>query len=383
MKKFIFTVISLLLVACAAPTPAPAYHSAPQTQNAPSPAPRAQAAWQAQLSAPVNSSPVVSGDLIIVAAADGKIHAVHAADGSAAWTYSERKVWDASINADETKVCAAAQGKEIFCLEAQSGKLMWSTALDFEVQSRLALTGERIYAPATLAGEGMQTNFGGRVPLIALHAETGQILWQTPTDNYILRRPAVSGDFILTGGAYQLPDKPAGEEGTALYAFNADGSLVWEYKSNDGLMRWLETDGERVYFSAATETIYALNLQNGEKIWKSAPGYWMQFPALQDGQIFFGSGDEVFHALNSATGKEIWSHAINPSALSQIGRPILRGDEIWFHAVTGEVYALNVQSGEQIASFKTEHSVRVGGVIFDSFYIFGDAEGILYAYSIP
>ncbi|GAB4538413.1 MAG: hypothetical protein Fur002_01890 [Anaerolineales bacterium] len=383
MKKIIFLAASLILTACAAPTPtpAPAFHNLP-----PSAAPSTQTAppvWQARLSAPVNASPMLSGDFVIVPTADGQIHAVRAADGSAAWTFSELKAWDASVNADESKVCAGAQGKQIFCLDAQSGKLIWSAALEFEVQSRLALTGERIYAPATLAGEGMQTNFAGRVPLIALDSATGQILWQAQTENYILRRPAVYGDLILTGGAYQLPDKPAGEVGTAVYAFNADGLLVWEYKSNDGLMRWVETDGERAYFSAATETIYALNLTDGKKIWESAPGYWMQFPALQDGQIFFGSGDEVFHSLDAASGKEIWSSAINPLSLNQIGRPLLRGDKIWFHAVTGEIYAFNARSGEQMAYIKTGHSARVGGVVFDALYILGDSEGNVYAYSIP
>ncbi|MBK8781791.1 MAG: PQQ-binding-like beta-propeller repeat protein [Anaerolineales bacterium] len=340
--------------------------------------------WTARLSGSVNTAPLISGDLVIAPTADGVIHAIYAENGSAAWTYSgETKIWDASVNADESKVCAGMEGRQVFCLDAKTGVPLWTATLELEVQSRLALTPDRVFAPTTHAGTGLENDFNAQASLIALNAENGEVIWETVTDNYILRRPVLNGEVLITGGAYQESNKPAGEVATRVYAFNVeDGSVIWKYESGDGLLRWVETNGDVVTFSAATETVYALSLADGQLLWQSNPGYWMQFPVMQDGQIFFGSGDEIFHALNASNGQEAWSHKINISSLNQIGRPILRENVLWLNSVTGEIYALDKNNGERLAYLNTGHSSRVGGAVYGSLYILGDPEGNLYAYAI-
>jgi|GEM_PF-1340378 len=381
----------VILGACASPsspTSTPSQQNAPEQSQSITPMETqvevADPVWTASLSGAVNAAPLVSGDLVIVPTADGVIHAVQAETGEIAWVYSgEAKVWDASVSVDETKVCAGVEGRKVICLDAKTGSPLWTAALELEVQSRLALTPDRIFAPTTLAGPGLETDFNGQASLIALDALNGNIIWQSPTENYILRRPVVNGNLVITGGAYQLKDKPAGEVATRVYAFNInDGSMLWQHQSNDGLLRWVESNADVVVFSAATEILYALNLNDGQLLWQAGPGYWMQFPVMYNGQIFFGSGDEIFHAYNASTGQETWSHEISLSALNQIGRPILQGDTIWFNSVTGEIYALNLSNGERLITVTTGQSSRVGGALYGSLYIMGDPDGKLYAYDI-
>jgi outer membrane protein assembly factor BamB len=379
------------LISCSStssPTPPPSLQDAhPQPQTSPlsgTPAERTSPVWVAQLSGAVNTSLLISGGLVIVPTADGMIHAVHAETGEIAWVYSGgEKIWDASVNADEDKVCAGAQGRRVICLDSKTGNPLWSALLELEVQSRIAITSDRVLAPTTHAGSGVETDFNGQAALVALDASSGQIVWQSLTENYILRRPVVNGNVVITGGAYQLPGKAAGEIATRVYAFDLeDGSLLWMHESKDGLLRWVETGGDVVTFSAATEIVYALRLEDGQLLWRSSPGYWMQFPAMQDGLIFFGSGDEIFHALDASTGREAWSHTINLSSLNQIGRPIIRGNALWFNSVTGEIYALDRITGERLAYLNTGTPSRVGGALSESFYFMGDPEGNLYAYRI-
>ena len=343
-----------------------------------------QAVWLVKLSDAVNASPLVSGGLIIVPTADGAVHAVRADSGEIAWVYSvEPKFWDASVNVDEDRVCGGVQGRQVICLDAKTGDPLWSTSLDLEVQSRVALSPGFVFAPTTRAGSGLETDFRGQTALVALDAASGQIVWQGPTENYILRRPVVNGNIVVTGGAYQPPDKPDGEVVTRIYAFNVeDGSPLWEYQSNDGLLRWLESNEEVIAFSAASETVYALNLKDGTLLWEFGPGYWMQFPAMQDGRIYFGSGDERFQTLDASTGDLAWQQSISLSSLNQIGRPFIQDDRIWFNAVTGEIYALDLATGEIVQHLVTGRSVRVGGAIYQDFYILGDADGNLSAYKI-
>lgn len=382
----IVSTIVVFLAACASPASSPAATQDQEQTQSSMPTDQvkiAQPIWMAQTTAAVNASPMIAGDLVIVPTADGVIHAIEARSGKNAWSFSELKVWDASVNADSEKVCAGAEGKKVFCLDMKTGSLLWTVTLDLEVQSRIAFGSELIFSPTTRAGTGMKNDFQGGASLVAIHAKTGEIAWQALTENYILRRPVINGEIVITGGAYQPEGKPDGEVSTRIYSFNIkDGSMLWEYLSEDGLTRWVDSTDDLVFFSAASETVYALDLADGTLLWKYGPGYWMQFPVIQSGKIYFGSGDEVFHAFSTTTGQEIWAHAINASSLNQVGRPIIREDTLWFNAVTGEIYGLSTETGERVAYFSTGHSARVGGTMFESLYIFGDPEGNVYAYDV-
>lgn len=379
-------IAAVFLAACASPASVPVATQGQEQPQSSVPTEEvmiAQPLWSAQTTAAVNASPIVAGDLVIVPTADGVIHAIDARSGKSVWSFSELKAWDASVNADSEKVCAGAEGKKVFCLDLKTGSLLWNVVLDLEVQSRIAFGSDLVFAPTTRAGTGMKNDFQGGASLVAIHAKTGEIAWQSLTENYILRRPVVNGNIVITGGAYQPEGKPDGEVSTRIYAFNInDGSMIWEYISDDGLVRWVDSADDLVFFSAATETVYALNLADGALLWKYGPGYWMQFPAIQGERIYFGSGDEIFHAFNVSTGQETWAQAINASSLNQVGRPFIRENTIWFNAVTGEIYGLSLETGERVAYFSTGHSARVGGTMFESFYIFGDPEGNVYAYDI-
>ena len=377
-----------LLIASCAPSTAtpPSPHVQPQlpTSTAPTQPSISSPVWTAQLSDAVNTAPFISGDLVIVATANGVIQAVHADSGEIAWEFSsETKVWDASVNGDETRVCAGMMGGLVTCLDSLTGEPIWTVEIGQEVQSSIALTPDRIYAPTTLAGPGLTNDYGGQASLFSLDAVTGEIVWNAITDNYILRSPVVNGEVILTGGAYQVDKQTPEKINSRIYALSViDGSVLWKYESNDGLVRWVASKGDVVTFSAATETVHTLSLSDGQPIWNFGPGYWMQYPVLHDGQIYFGSGDEVFQALDASSGELIWQHSISMSSLNQMGLPLLRDEQIWFNSVTGEIYALDVKTGEQVQYLFTGRTARIGGALYQNLYILGDPDGKLSAYQI-
>ncbi|HNN12310.1 MAG TPA: PQQ-binding-like beta-propeller repeat protein [Anaerolineales bacterium] len=339
--------------------------------------------WTSHVSAAVNTSPLLSDNLVIFPTADGQISVLNSDSGDPAWQYSGQTVWDTSVNADAERVCAGVKGGKIVCLNALTGEELWTIEIGIETQSKIAMTKEVLYIPTTWAGSGLDADYSAPAELVALNASTGEILWRSVTENYILRRPVVNGGLVITGGAYQPANLPAGEVATRIYAFNlSDGDLAWTYESKDGLVRWVDSAGDIVIFSGATETVHALDLQDGHLIWDFGPGYWMQFPLIDNGRIFLGTGDEIFHAINASTGIEDWSHNINPASLNQVGRPSLLDGILWFNAITGEIYAVDVEGGKRAAYFATGFSVRVGGVVYQSYYIMGDADGNVHAYKV-
>jgi outer membrane protein assembly factor BamB len=144
----------------------------------------------------------------------------------------------------------------------------------------------------------------------------------------------------------------------------------------------LATSGETVAFAGHSEIVRGLDLATGQLAWSFGPSYWMQFPAVADGQFFLGTGDERFHALESTTGKQLWEQSIDLDSLNQIGRPLLQDDLILFNAVTGDIYGLRQTDGVQVLHLETGITARVGGALYENLYIMGDAEGVLYAYAI-
>ena len=393
LRKYLLLNVLLccVLAACSAPGPAPTSSSkvhqlstTPLAADVPENVESIQPIWKTLLTGAVNVAPVVLDDLVITATADGRIHAVDAATGAMVWRFEPtERLWDASLRAAESKICVGLQGGLVTCLDPETGEPLWITAVGQEVQSRPALEDGKLYVPTTHVGTGLENNYDGKASLISLDAGTGKVLWEAETDNFILRRPVVAGDRVLTGGVFKGPVED-GEAGLSrIYAFDkSTGEELWVHESEDGLMRWLVDADDIVAFSGGSEVVRALNPESGNLEWSFGPSYWMQFPAVAGGLVLMGTGDERFFALDAATGEVVWDQSIDLDSLSQIGRPLLRDGTIWFNAVTGDIYALQQSDGKQIAHLNTGITSRVGGALFENLYIMGDPEGALYAYEI-
>lgn len=328
----LITFIAAMLTACsgadspaAAPTPIPDNQSAVEIaqETAVSPTnPQAIPIWQTQLSAAVNVTPVVMNGRVFVATADGTIHAVDAATGNKIWELRPEngRLWDASLQVGEGKVCAGLEGGLITCVNAADGQPLWTTELGIETQSRSALVDGTLYVPTTWVGTGTANDYDGEAVLYALDATTGNILWSTPTGNYILRRPIVADDLIITGGANVAVDSEDNDDYNSpsrIYALDvANSEPVWVHESDDGLLRWLIATEDVVAFAGRSEIVQALNLTNGKPVWNFGPSYWMQFPVLANGVFYMGTGDERMHALDAATGHQLWEQSIDLDSLN-------------------------------------------------------------------
>lgn len=385
------------LIACAnspnlppepTPTPAANVHSAVEIGTTAVSPTTAVPRWQIALNSAVNVTPVALGGQVFVATADGTVHAVDAATGHKIWELRPEngRLWDASLRAAEGKVCAGLEGGLITCVGAVDGQPLWTAELGIEVQSRPALVDGILYVPTTWVGTGTPNDYEGQAVLFALDATTGNILWQAATENYILRRPIVAGNLIITGGTDTAAEGENSSDYNSpnrIYAFDkTTGDVVWVHESDDGLIRWLIATDEVVAFAGRSEIVQALSLADGQPVWRFGPSFWMQFPALANGIFYLGTGDERFHALDAASGSPLWEVSIDLDSLNQIGQPLIQGDTIWLNAVTGDIYGLRWADGRQVAHLETGLSIRVGGALFEDLYIMGDAEGGLYAFEM-
>ena len=61
--------------------------------------------------------------------------------------------------------------------------------------------------------------------------------------------------------------------------------------------------GDRVYFSARNNKVYALNAKTGEKLWEFKSKNWMDAPPIvADNKVYIGAFRSKIYVLNARTG---------------------------------------------------------------------------------
>ncbi len=291
--------------------PAPEYPPAPATL------------WKYDLGAATWAPPVVADDTVYVGTGAGKFHAVHAADGTAAWTWSGANGIDGGATVAADTVYFVDTKMNLVALNRADGALRWSVSLHDE-----ALAGKpapdnptfnhRAATPLLLDGVIYCGSSDGG--LYALDAATGQKLWR-----HDAKAPVFSG---------------IGVHGTDTLMFGTmDGSVVLldcrtrqetlRVKTGGGVVTTPVVVNGRLVVGSRDYLLYGFNLADGSVAWKFS--YWFSWiestPVLRDGLLYVGASDySRVTALDPATGRAVWStpvHGMN------WGSPLVTADAVF------------------------------------------------------
>jgi hypothetical protein len=106
-----------------------------------------KARWSFEAGEGIWVSPVVHLGLLMFGARDGVFHAVDAAGGRERWRFQtgDRILTSASVSEDGRRVVFASEDMHVYCLEAETGKLLWKSR-------KMAGVTVRDYAPVIVRG---------------------------------------------------------------------------------------------------------------------------------------------------------------------------------------------------------------------------------------
>lgn len=198
-------------------------------------------------------------------------------------------------------------------------------------------------------------------------------------DRYI-SKALVWDDQVFVGSA----------DGT-LYVLGLDGSLHWKYVTGHAIWGAPLSDGKAVYVASMDHSIYALDPQNGNLIWKTEDlgGQLVAQPALSDSGVLylgaFGSrtdnpdrGSRLV-AVDSANGQILWS---TPTRGWVWATPLLVDNVLYFGDNEGFIYALDAQTGavvwQQQPDTSANRAIIGAPVILDDRLYFGSKAGLLH-----
>lgn len=272
-------------------------------------------------------SPAVAGGRAYLRAESnntGRLVALDLLSGTEVWQFTPRRL-SSEVNSyfgghlgspviAEGAVFVGA-GKELYALDAATGKTRWEFAAQDFVTSSATVAGGRVFI------SDFKFVYG-------IDQASGALLWTYPANSAISFSAVATDDMVLV---------TSGEKVAALGA--ADGTVRWELaRPGEKLIPAAITD--ELAFVKSTERLYALRLSDGREVWQFHDINFVSLPAVAGGQVFLVQGmggATAVVALDSGSGRELWKQPLRSLATTA---PVIAGGAIYVRMEDGRVLGL-------------------------------------------
>jgi outer membrane protein assembly factor BamB len=202
-----------------------------------------------------------------------KVYCVDAENGKEIWRFKTAGQTESSPAVANGKVYIGAGNDGIYCIDAKKGKKIWRYP-PAKHKGRLLrfgggvhVVGKHVYCGTGI--DRLRKGDKGETAVFCLDADTGKLLWKTPAPFPIWSTPVVTDSlvYITSGNGDVFEDDK--EPGGALLCLTADsGKEKWRFKVNNGIIESPALDGHRIYFGCRDGQIYCVGRADGKERWK-------------------------------------------------------------------------------------------------------------------
>lgn len=187
------------------------------------------------------------------------------------------------------------------------------------------------------------------------------VLWKVKTGGQVISSPTVSKGVVYIGSSDQ-----------SLYALDAvSGDIKWTYKTGGSINSTPLVAQEKVMFLSYDGYFYGLDQTTGNLMWKFKTGgekifevkdyyngsfkpdfwdFYLSSAVNKDNLVYFGSSDTNLYALNIETGKKVWSYKTGASIHSS---PAISDNTLVVGSWDSGIYGINATTGEENWSYTT------------------------------
>jgi outer membrane protein assembly factor BamB len=275
--------------------------------------------WRYQIEGSFHAAAAVRAAIVFAPDGQGRLHALDAVTGRRRWVYETES--GAEINSSPTfykgNVLFGSQDATLYCLDIETGREVWTHAIDDQIRSTPTIAGNRTF----LAGcdsklHVVDLDTGKGVAAVDIRDQTGST-------------PAVLGDLVYFG-----------TEGGSFFAIDwKKAEVVWTYR----------------------DEVHMLPYRSSAAVTREA--------------IVFGGRDKFVRAVSPATGDPIWEFATRGRV---DGSPIIAGQRVYIGSADGRFYVLDRASGALVWQVETGGRFSASPAAADGRIVIGNEDGVLY-----
>ena len=304
-----------------------------------------------------------------------RVHKLNPANGEDIWVREFERAIFSGVSADNSLAAVALEDGTIVALDADSGETLWETPLLRQISA----------IPAVGAGRVIARTAGGRV--VGIDARDGEIAWSYERAVPGLSvhgdsKPVIDGNAVFIG----LPN------GRLLVGDAISGREYWETevsfaRGRNELERLTDSDssplvaGDTVYAATFQGNVVALRVPTAEVQWKANISSRLPM-SLGDGSLLVTNDLGEIIALDTDFGQPRWTQtAFRGHGMS---RPLVVRNRVVVGDAAGNVYSLDLADGALLEN--RERAVK-GAVVAlipgrNQFAVFS-SEGHLRVLSLP
>lgn len=333
------------------------------------------------------SAPVVAAGKVFAVDAEGNVSAVDARTGAKLWQVGiapDEEDGDGNVGGgvayEDGRLFVATGYGQVVALKADTGEQVWRRSVSSPVRGAPAVRGGRVIVQAV----DNQTH--------ALAADDGRPLWRHTGIGEVASllggsSPAIDGNVVVV--AY------SSGEVVALRIEN--GAVLW----TDSLSSLRRTDslailtdirglpvigGERVFAIGNSDTLTAIDLRSGRRLWEREIG-GTQTPWLAGDYLYVVSNDQELVALEAKTGRILWVSPLqrwkdtkDRTGYVTWAGPVLAGDRLIVSSSHGWALSISPYTGQVIGKETLPEGVVTSPVVADRavYFLTEDAELVAY-----
>jgi outer membrane protein assembly factor BamB len=318
--------------------------------------------------------PVINGETIYAASADGEVIAVNRSNGKTLWEVELDSSLSGGVGAYGDGLLLGSSEGLVLKLDANSGERLWATPLRGEILSAPQSNG-RVVVAQTYDGK-----------LQGLDFTTGSLLWTYDSNVPVLTirgtsTPIVDNDIVYAGFA----------NGRVLAFDIQTGGILWEERvaisqGRSEIERIVDVDGTMelaagiLYAASYQGSVVAIDVNSGRKVWQQkassfsgvSQGFGNVYVADEDGTLtaYFRNGQGVR-----------WTQPA--LAYRELSRPTPVGSYVAVADLEGYLHILSQVDGEFVGRVKVDGDGVRADMLNDGnvLYVFGNS-GDLVAYEI-
>jgi|GEM_PF-2495713 len=225
-------------------------------------------------------SPVVVGDLVVIASADGNVYALEAATGVLKWSFEGRNAFWSTPASDGKAVYVTGMDHYLYALDAAKGAKLWEIDLGGPALGNLALSANGMLYTGTLNGE-----------MLAVKTADKKIVWRKELAGNTWAAP-----LLLENKLY------FGTDQSKLYILDAlEGSEIKVVDAGASVIAAPVYTQDAIVVVNEKGDAFSLSLDGSSKAWtRSVKGKLYSTPVVIGQQVIFSAfqGDHILGAYD-------------------------------------------------------------------------------------